>query len=77
MKEELAQGLRSICNMEMFLMEKYSIPPSDINNMVLMDFEFMFDNAVREMDTKEDTGDFSKLEEQIFIHGQALAGIKV
>jgi hypothetical protein len=63
--------------MEMFLMEKYAIPPSDINNMVMMDFEFMYDKAVRETEPKQDTGDFSKLEEQIMVHGQVLAGVKI
>ena len=56
-------------------MEKYGIPPSDINNMVLMDFEFYFDKAVREMEPKSDNNDFSKLEEKIMIHGKEFNGI--
>ena len=58
-------------------MEKYAIPPSDINNMVLMDFEFMYDKAVREMEPKKDTGDFSELNEQIKFHGNIVDGIKI
>ena len=77
MKGDSAQCLQSICNMEMFLMEKYRMPPSDINNMVLMDFEFLYSRAANEGAQKEDTGDFGKLDEKLMIYGKPFDGIKV
>jgi len=81
LKGDFAQSLRSIYNMEMFLMEKYGMSPSEMNNMVLMDFEFYYDRAVSESESQpsDDFGEMEQIENMNSIKpmqiGKAFDGI--